>query len=81
MCADASVLFILFRRLYLKNRIALWPKTNLNIKVELHARSSFENSKPKDVNKSVEGRIELSQKILNLTGATAAADITAQKPC
>ena len=55
--------------LYLKNRIALGSQTNLNAKVEIHARSSFEGGKLSAVEKKVEGRLELSQKLLNLTGA------------
>ena len=54
--------------LYLKHRLALGQHTNLNAKVELHARSTFEGGKLTEVDKRVEGRVELSQKLLNLTG-------------
>ena len=55
--------------LYLKNRVALGSQTNLNAKVELHARTSFDGAKLSDIEKRVDGRLELSQKLLNLTGA------------
>ena len=53
--------------LYLKHRQALGEHTNLNAKVELHARTALEGGKLLDVETRVDGRLELSQKLLNLT--------------
>ena len=63
--------------LYLKNRVALGPQTNLNAKVEIHARTSFDGTKLTEVEKRVEGRLELSQKLLNLTGTWCGASLRA----
>jgi len=54
--------------LYLKHRQSLGAHTALNAKVELHARGQI-GGPLSEVEKRVEGRLELSQKLLNLTGA------------
>ena len=54
--------------LYLKHRQALGEHTNLNAKIELHARTALDGGKLSEVEKRVDGRVELSQKLLNLTG-------------
>jgi len=54
--------------LYLKHRLALHLHTNLNAKIELHARTALDGGKLSEVEKRVDGRVELSQKLLNLTG-------------
>ena len=62
--------------LYLKHRQALGEHTNLNAKVELHARTALEGGKLSEVEKRVDGRVELSQKLLNLTGPSPVSCFT-----
>ncbi len=57
---------------YVKNRQELGPHTAVNAKLELHARGVVGASMKPVSSRDVQARIELSHKMLNITGTPAA---------